>query len=205
MQRSPEAQTVSPPVWRRLFHMGACSAIPLVAVFVSRTEMVALMVGLSGVALLAEGARFLLPGANRLLMRWLKPLLKESERWRITGATYIALSSLVAFLLFDKPVAIAALFFLSLGDPLAALVGSRMGSLFGIRRFYGKSPVGTLAFFIVALAAAGVLSASGVVSFHWGLVAGAAIAAIVELVPLMVDDNATIPLVSGGAMTLMGV
>ena len=185
--------------------MGACSTIPLVALLFNSSEMVALMAGLSSVALLAEGARFLLPGANRVLMRWLKPLLRESERRRITGATYIALSSLVAFLLFDKPVAIAALFFLSLGDPLAALVGTHMGSMFGLRRFYGKSPVGTLAFLTVALTAAGVLSASGVVPFHWGLVAGAAIAAIVELVPLMVDDNVSIPLVSGAAMTLMGV
>ena len=205
MQRPLEAQTVSPPVGRRLFHIGACSAIPLVAVFVSSTDMVALMAGLSGVALLAEGARFLVPGANELLIRWLRPLLKESERRRITGATYIALASLVAFLIFDKPVAVAALFFLSLGDPLAALVGSRMGWMLGVRRFYGKSLMGTLAFVIMALAAAGVLSASGVVPFHWGLVAGAVIAAIVELIPLMVDDNLTIPLVSGAAMTLMGV
>ena len=191
----------TPLHWRRLFHVGACSAIPLVGIFLSTTVMVILLGCLSGLALLVETARFRFPALNRLLMPRLKPLLKETESHRVTGATYIALSALVAFLLFDKPVAIMALFFLSLGDPVAALVGSRLGGF----RVYGKCPLGSLAFIIVSIATAGVLSAVGVVPFHWGLAAGAAIAAAVELAPSLVDDNVTIPLVSGAAMTLMGV
>lgn len=159
------------------------------------------MAVLSGLALLVEGARFKIPKLNRLLLVRLRPLLKETEDRKITGATYIALSALVAFLLFDKPVAITAMFFLSVGDPIAALVGRRLRG----PRLLGKSPGGTLAFFAVAIAVAGVLSAGGVVSFGWALVAGAAVAAIVELVPLVLDDNVTIPLVSGAAMSLMGV
>ena len=204
MQRPPESSTsaaLTPPLWRRLFHMGACSSIPLVAIFASGGLMVVLMAVLSGLALSIEGARLRLPKLNRLLLAWLRPLLKETEDLKITGATYIALSSLAVFLLFDKPIAIAAIFFLSLGDPVAALVGKRLGG----PRLFGKSPSGTLAFFGVAVAVAGVLSAGGVVSFGWALVAGAAVAAVVELVPLVLDDNLTIPLVSGAAMSLMGV
>ena len=181
--------------------MGAGSAIPLLGIFVSSGVMVILLAALSGLALLVEIARLRLPNFNHLLLGWLKPLLKETEDRRITGATYIAISAFVAFLVFDKPVAIVALFFLSLGDPMAALVGSRMGGV----RILGKSPWGTLAFVIVALAVAGVLSAAGVVSFGWALVAGAAVAALVELVPTALDDNVTIPLVSGASMTLIGV
>ena len=134
-------------------------------------------------------------------MRWLRPVLKETEDRRITGATYIAISALVAFLVFDKPVAIVALFFLSLGDPVAALVGSRMGGA----RVFGKSPAGTLAFLAVGVATASLLSVAGVVSFHWALAAGAGVAAAVELAPSILDDNLTIPLISGAAMTWMGV
>ena len=181
--------------------MGACSSIPLVAIFASGGLMVVLMAALSGLALSIEGARLRLPKLNRLLLARLRPLLKETEDRKITGATYIALSSLTVFLLFDKPIAIAAIFFLSLGDPVAALVGRRLGG----PRLFGKSPGGTMAFFGVAVAVAGVLSAGGVVSFGWALVAGAAVAAVVELVPLALDDNVTIPLVSGAAMSLMGV
>ena len=181
--------------------MGACGTIPLLGIFLSADGMVALLATLSGLALLLEAARLAHPGLNRLLVGWLRPLLKESEGRKITGATYIALSALVAFLVFDKPIAITAFFFLSFGDPVAALVGTRIGGI----RLYGKSPYGSLAFMVVALATAGVLSGTGVVSFHWGLAVGAAIAALVELVPSGLDDNVTVPLISGAAMTFMGV
>ena len=181
--------------------MGACSVIPVLGIFLGDTTMVILLAVLSGLALLVETARVRLPTLNRLLVQRLRILLKETEDRRVTGATYIAISALVAFLIFDKPVAIMALFFLALGDPVAALVGSRIGGY----RVFGKSPWGALAFVVVVLAMAGVLSAAGVISFHWGLAAGAGVAAVVELVPFSVDDNVTIPLVGGAAMTLMGV
>ena len=163
--------------------------------------MVALLATASGLALLAELARLRLPVLNSVLVVWLSPLLKDTEDRRITGATYIAFSALTCFLVFDKSIAIVALFFLALGDPIAALVGSRMGGF----RVFGKSPMGTLAFVAVAIGVAGILSAANVVSFHWGLVAGAAIAALIELTPSPLDDNLTIPLISGAAMTGAGV
>ena len=144
-------------------------------------------------------ARFRFPTFNKQIIAWLKPILKESEDRRLTGATYIAISALVAFLVFDEPVAIAALLFLSFGDPVAAIVGGRFRGF----RIGNKSPMGTLAFFGVATAVTGVLVAGDVVSFHWALLAGAAVAALIELVPLPLDDNLTVPLVAGGAMQLM--
>ena len=191
----------APPKWRRLFHIGACGAIPLLGIFVGSGVMVTLLATMSGLALLVELARLRLSGLNLILVAWLKPLLKDTEDRRITGATYIALAALACFLVFDKPIAIAALFFLALGDPVAALVGSRMGGF----RVFGKSPLGTLAFMAVAIGVAGILSAVNVVPFHWGLVAGATIAALVELAPSFLDDNLTIPLISGAAMTWAGV
>lgn len=181
--------------------MGACSTIPLLGIHLSANAMVALMAALSGLALVMETARLVHPRLNRVLVRWLTPLLKDRESRNVTGATYIALSALVAFLIFDKPIAITALFFLAVGDPVAALVGSKIGGM----RLRGKSPYGTLAFLTVSLAIAGVLAGTEVVSFHWGLVIGAAVAALVELAPSALDDNLTIPLISGAAMTFMGV
>ena len=162
--------------------------------------MVVLLSLLSGAALAVEGLRLCMPGLNRRLLSHFRFLLKESEERRPTGATYIAVSALVAFLVFDQPVAVAAIFFLAVGDPAAALVGARVSG----PRVFGKSPLGSLAFFGAALAIAGVLAAGGVVSFGVAVVAGAAIAALVELLPLGIDDNVAVPLVSGAVMTLMG-
>ncbi len=204
MQRPLELPSIpasTPPVWRRLFHVGAAGAIPLLAIFVSGDMMVFVLGSLVGPGVVLEMARLQLPGLNRWLVRWLRPLLKETESHSVTGATYVGVAALVAFFVFDKPVAIVALFFLALGDPAAALVGRRAGGY----RIMGKSPWGSLAFFLVAMGVAGVLSGAGVVSFHWGLVVGAAVAALVELSPSFVDDNLTIPLISGGVMTLLSV
>ena len=161
--------------------------------------MVILTAVLSGMAIVGEVARLRLPWLNQWAIRCLSPLLKTSERHAVTGATYLVLASFVAFLAFDKPVAIAALLFISLGDPVAALVGSRVPG----PRLAGKSPIGSLAFVIVGLATASVLMAVDVPEHHWAIAVGASVAALVELTPLPIDDNLTVPLISGAAITLL--
>ena len=161
--------------------------------------MVGLTATLAGLAILFEITRLRLPTMNRHAIRWLSPLMKTSERQSITGATWLIAASLVAFLAFDKPIAITALLFLSLGDPAAALVGSRVPG----PRIAGKSPFGTLAFLVVGLATAAVLVAVDVLEYHWALGVGAAVAALMELLPLRIDDNLTVPLISGAAITLL--
>lgn len=179
--------------------MAAGSSIPVAAIFLSSGTMVVATAVLAGTALLVEGVRLKLPGLNSLLVSRFGLLLKESESRKVTGATYFVISALVAFLLFDESIAIAALLFLSLGDPAAALVGRRAPGI----RFFGKSPLGTLAMVLVCVGIAAVLSSAGVVDRHWGLFVGAVAAGLAELLPVPVDDNVTISLVSGGVMALL--
>ncbi len=189
----------SPPIWRRLFHMAAGSSIPCVAIFLSPWTMVVLTSVLAGGSLLVEAVRLRLPRLNSLLVSRFWLLLKEGESRSVTGATYFALAALAAFLLFDKPIAIAALLFLSLGDPAAALVGKGAPGI----RFFGKSPLGTLAMVTVSLGVVGALYWAGAADWHWGLLVGAVAAGLAELLPLPVDDNLTVPLVSGGVMVAL--
>ncbi len=190
-----------PPVWRRLFHLTAGSSIPVAGIFVPDLLMVLALAALAAGGLGLDLARFRVEGLNRIFLRWLAPLLKSDEGRRITGATYMAIAALVVFLVFDRPVAVAALLFMSLGDPAAALVGRRMPGL----RIFGKSPVGTAAFIAVSWAVVGLLVGSGVVDYHWGLMAGAVAAGLAELAPLPVDDNITVPIAAATAMYFFGV
>ena len=188
-----------PTVWRRLFHLLAGSGLPLAGLFVPAPALLAGLAALAGAALLSDLARFRFPAANRRYMRLLAPLLKADEETRITGATYMCIAALLAFALFGREVAVPALFYLSLGDPAAALVGRRAPG----PRLFGKSPAGTLAFAAVASAAAGVLVGVGALEFHWALWAGAGIAALLELASIPPDDNLSIPLLAGLAMWLL--
>ena len=195
--RKPGSQ---PLVRRRIFHVAAGSTLPIAGIFLPESAMVAGLVVLSAAALGTEMARFKIEWLNQWIVRWCAPLLKADEHRRVTGATYMVIAGLIAFLLFDKVVAVSAMLFLSLGDPAAALVGQRMLG----PRMFGKSPGGTAAFLVVSFLIVAVLVGSGRFPYHWALLVGAAVAALVELAPAPPDDNLTIPLAAGGVMHLLG-
>ena len=54
-------------------------------------------------------------------------LLREHERHRWSGATWLLLSFLLVTLLFDAPIAIAAMWAVAVGDASAAIVGRAVG------------------------------------------------------------------------------
>ena len=196
-QRGPQAP---PQVWRRLFHLIAGSSIPLAGIFAPDREFLAALAVLAVGAVVLDLSRFGVGPLNRVYMRCMAPLLKDEEVSRMTGATHMLVASCLVFWLFGKEVAVPVMFYLSLGDPVAAIVGRRMPGL----RIKGKSPGGTVAFAITGSAVAAVLVLSGL----WAITrpgAGAGIAAIVELAGIPPDDNLTIPLIAGAAMWAMGV
>ena len=190
--------STAPPLGRRLFHAVAGSLPPLAGIFAPMPELVIILAVLALVSLSLDLTRFRVSWLNRLFLRWLRPLLKASEDRRITGATYLLVAAFLSFLLFDQAVAIAVLLYLSLGDPAAALVGRPMPG----PRLFGKSPVGTLAFIGVSLLVGAALVVAGIAPFHWGLLAGAVVAGLVELAPLPGDDNLWVPLIAGTVMQL---
>ena len=181
--------------------MTAGSTVPVAGLLAPEGYFVVTLAVLAGGALGLDLARFRFAWMNRQFLRWLAPLLKGDEGQRVTGATYMLLAGLAAFLIYDTHVAVAAMLFLSLGDPVAALVGRRMPG----PRLFGKSPGGTVAFVAVALAVGWVLVVTEALPYHWGLLVGAVAAGMVELAPIPTDDNVTIPLFSGAAMQFLGV
>lgn len=112
-----------------------------------------------------------------------------------TGATYILLSAACTIALYDKPIAVAALAFIIVGDSCAAIVGR----LYGRHRFGRKSVEGSL----------GCLAGCLVVAvftpqLQWQIaVPGAVIATVVEALSTRIDDNISVPLVTGLGMTLV--
>ncbi|MFQ6025880.1 MAG: diacylglycerol/polyprenol kinase family protein [Dehalococcoidia bacterium] len=188
----------APPVGRRLFHIFAGSSVPLAGIFAPPTEFLIVLGILAMLSLGLDLVRFRVSWLNRYFVTWLAPLLKSDEDRHLTGATYLLLSAFVAFLFFSQPVAVLATFFLALGDPAAALAGRPAPG----PRFFGKSPVGSTAFVVVSLLVVGALITAGLVQYHWAYLAGALVAGLVELTPIPLDDNLTIPLVSGAAMQL---
>ncbi len=192
---------VAPTIWpRRVFHLLAGSSIPVGILFLPRDLVEWGLIAASVIAVLFELVRSLAPSVNELAVRRL-PFFKESERWQVTGATYMALSATFIVFVFDKEVAVLALLFLSVGDPFAALIGVRDHRT----RVFGKSLAGAGAFTSAAIGAGVLASLHPDVPLVWWIVPGAVVAAAAELAPLPVDDNITVPLAASVAMALLAL
>ena len=198
----PAAPPLSPPpARRRVFHLVAASATTLLALAVPQPAYLTLVGGGALLALALDSARPRVPALNRLFIRIFGPMLKPAEVTEISGATWFLIAAFFAFYFYGAAVAVPALLFIAVGDPVAALVGMRSPG----PRWRGKSPVGGLGFIAAALGAWAALSALGPVGWSWGIIVGVVVAAAVELAPIPLDDNLTVPLLAGGAMTLANV
>ena len=196
MNESPGPAPV--PVGRRIFHLIAASATTLLALVMPEPAYMLLIGAAALLGLVLDTSRPRLDWLNRLFLGIFRPILKGAETTEITGATWFLVAAFFAFYFYGPGVAIPVLMFLAVGDPTAALVGTR----FPGPRFWGKSPAGALAFVAASLAVWAVLVALGFGAWSWAIVAAAAVAAIVEMLPLPADDNLTVPLIAGAFMTL---
>ena len=181
--------------------MAAASAFPVLALFLGEGPFLTLLLAVTLVFVLGDIARLLAKPFNSLFQRLFRPLLRKAEGSQPTGASYVLLGTLAAFALFTQDVAVLAVLFTALGDPVAAMVGTRCPG----RRVHGKSPWGTAAMIAAGLGIAGVLHATDAIGFRWPVAVGALVAGIAELLPLPLDDNLRVPLVAGGAMALLGM
>ena len=186
---------------RKAIHASTLLA-PVLYLFLSRGRALAVVVPIAALCLAVDLARLAHRGFAGAFERVFGPLLRPHERRSLTGASYALAGAALCILLFHKPVALLALLYLMLGDPAAALFGERFGRTWVRAR---KSLEGALACFLVCLAVALVAplwpmwpDVPGV--SVWTRVVGSLVAALVELVPLGVDDNLSIPLLSGLAM-----
>jgi dolichol kinase len=119
-------------------------------------------------------------------------VLREAEKQSLMGSTYFLFSSLLTILLFPKSIAIASLLILILSDTASALIGKWIGKV----PIFGKTLEGSAAFLFSSLMIVWLYPNLG---RFWGTL-GALGATLIEMMPIKVDDNLTIPIVAGAIM-----
>ena len=147
-----------------------------------------------------EVARLSSRSFNEYLFAHFGSFFRNSEKKKFTGTGFYVLGIGLTLSLFRTDIASAAICFLAFGDVAATTVGER----YGTTKIRGeKSMEGTLAFAACAMVSGFGLALFGISLPPAIIVSGALIAAGVELLPVPVNDNLLIPLLSGGAMQLV--
>ncbi len=178
-------------------HVACALAGAAVIASTPRAVARALFLGAAALALLIDLARLHRPAFRRYFDRALAPLLRPREKRQITGATTLAFGFAATVLLFPARAAMAGILYGGLADAAAAVVGRAFGRT---RIRGGRTVEGSTAFYITALAI-GIL-VTGLSTPTAALTALAL--ALVELLPLPVDDNLFLPLL-GALLTWLAV
>ncbi len=171
---------------------------------VSRSAGILMLGSVLGLDLMLETARLRIPSLNAKILKVWGPLMRSCEVNRLSGTPYYIAAAILAIAIFPKPIAVLSIAYLACGDPIASLFGILYGDR-SVRFSNGKSLIGTLAGVVACIIVSVVflqnlqLSDGKLValSLIGGIAGGAA-----ELLPLEVDDNFAIPIVSGFGLWL---
>jgi dolichol kinase len=191
---------------RKIWHslMGTSMACAYLFSGLSRFQSVVLLASALGFNLMVETLRLKNPKFNEAVFRVWAPFARQCEKNRMSGIPFYVGATLFVVAAFPKEIAALSILLLAWGDPVASLFGILFGDL-GPRFKNGKSWIGTLAGVLMSTLVASVFLALYplkpleyvIVVLVAGIAGGTA-----ELLPVDVDDNFLIPVVSGSVLTL---
>lgn len=131
------------------------------------------------------------PSFTKRIVRFFeKFILRKREKNNVVSAIFYIAGAIIAFAVFDYPVALLALLFTALGDLAAALTGTMWGKT---KLFRNKSYVGSFSGLITNIAVGYLFLGE----FPEIFLPMAIVASLVEMFTQKLDDNLTVPLFSG--------
>lgn len=188
---------------RKAIHLSSI-VIPISYYFIEK-NLVLILVGIGTVfMILLDIFRKIFPAVNDLYVKVMGTVLRKHEedvkKHFLTGGTYYAIGFFLAVLLFKKEIAIPSILIMIVCDTFAALVGRK----FGKHRIWDKTIEGSLAFFVVGLV---IVFATPKVTTNYTeyvfAVFALLIVTLIEVLPVKIDDNISIPVSFGLIYTIL--
>lgn len=193
-------------ILRKLWHTSAGS-IALYFYYTTNASkqdwaFVALIIGIAG--LIADFARMKNQALNTFVINLLAPIMRQSEKDGLSGLPFYALGSAFSLYLFEEKLAILSIFFLVFADPISSLFGILLGK---DKILPNKSIQGSMAGFftcyIITMIFLREYNATNGDVLLYCIIAGV-IGSVSELLSAFnIDDNLTIPVVSGLGLTIL--
>ena len=144
--------------------------------------------------------RFLHKQTNILLTEKTKAIFRKGEEKKFSSMTIFLLSTFIIVLFFDIEIAIASLVFLVFGD----MFGKIFGLAYGRHKIFEKTLEGTLAYIGSVIIFGFILYTSIDIALII-LISGGIAAPLIELLPIGINDNFTVPIISGAVMTAISI
>ena len=177
---------------RKIVHL-ATLVVPVGYALTSENTVILFLVPFFLALLLVDLIRHFHPGMASLFRKYFfGRVLREEEGPTFMGSTYFIFSTILTILLFPKPIAITSILILILSDTAAALVGKCVGRI----RIFEKTLEGSIAFFLTSLLIVWIYPSLN--RFSGSLAALGA--TMIEIIPIELNDNLSIPLVAGTIM-----
>ena len=140
--------------------------------------------------------RFLHKRTNILLTEKIKAIFRKGEEKRFSTMTIFLISTFLTVLFFIPiEIAITALTFLVFGDMFAKI----FGLAYGRHKIFEKSLEGTLAYIGSVIILGYILYTSLDIPLIM-LISGGIAAPLIELLPIGINDNFSVPMISGAVM-----
>ncbi|MCB0390097.1 MAG: hypothetical protein KDD58_02345 [Bdellovibrionales bacterium] len=180
---------------RKIWHFLGVVVIAILYQIVPHSTAIQLMALAAALFTTLDLLRKQLPSLNNILINVFAPIMRESEKNKIAGTTYLLNGVLLIMLFFPKPIVILCLLLLGTADPIASFVGLKYGK---DKILGNKTLQGSLAAFAISTIVAAVFFFTTntmterlmIVSLLSGLVG-----TFSELIPVAkIDDNFTFPL-----------
>ncbi len=177
---------------RKIVHLTTL-VVPVGYAVTSEKTVILFLVPFFLALLLVDLIRHFHPGMASLFRKYFfGRVLREEEGPTFMGSTYFIFSTILTILLFPKSIAITSILILILSDTAAALVGKGVGRI----RILGKTLEGSIAFFLTSLFIVWIYP--NLNRFSGSLAALGA--TLIEILPVRLNDNLSIPLVAGAIM-----
>jgi glycerol-3-phosphate acyltransferase PlsY len=186
-------------IGRKLYHLIGGLGLLSLYYILGREKALLFYAVLFFTVLAVDITRLKVPAVNRFVFERFGSFIRKNEQNKLTGTGPYILGIGLSLYLFRSDIATAAVCFLACGDVAATTIGER----YGRTKIGEKSLEGTIAFAAAAGGAGLLLPLTGIPVTYGVILTGAIVAAGVELLPLPVNDNLTIPLASGGVMALV--
>lgn len=140
---------------------------------------------------------------NRLILKVFSPFLRNEEKNSISGLPYYALGCAFSIFAFNEKICILAILFLIFSDPISSLFGVLYGKdkIFGEKSFQGSLAGFSICYLITLIYGLAYHEAS-LSLFFFALFAGI-VGSVSELLSIYINDNFTIPVLSGFGLTLL--